>query len=1039
MNPSNPARAREPDGVRPNGRLHLILVLAGVMAIAVLAIASSASAETWETPLNMSEDMILEVQDIATDGDQVFVLAKGRPYYAIGLALKWYDGESWRPWMAIGDMPGWTGWSLASIDADDGKAHLVWVDNRRGFGFYDLYYTTFENGTFGAHEKIETEGEWDEWPYKPRIIVDGEVVHIGWREITFDDTRMNLRKFNGTAWEDEVAIYVEDSQFIWDLDFDIDGDTFHFVWKTMNYTDDDYDIMYRSWNGTTWTMPMFISRDLAQEEQEMPRIIAFDGAAHVVWTETGDGDSDLRYRKHEDGRWGPISDLVPGAAGGQTYASLAREGPYMFLTWRDDRDGRGSTYFKWHDGTAWRDEFDLGTIGPGGHRWSEVAVSRGTVHVIWHTWIPDGTWLYYTRALFDEAPPAATLAPRLDTWLDGRGSDVAWNASDDYMLDKVLLRYRHSPDSVIWSDWEAFSVIEDLGTTFVEGMETFVPPAGDGFYQLQAVAVDSGGRWELDMDLAEAYGILDTTPPTGTITVNGGDEFTTSIDVTLDLTRADAITDLLVTVPEEWLYKMRISNDGVWNDEEWVEAVSPVDWTLEPVDGPNMVYYQVMDRSGLVSATFSDDIVLDSQAPTGMVSIEEDAPWTTSRDVVLSLAFVDAVSGVAEMRLGTDGVWDDEEWLAPVETMNWTLTEGDGEKTVYLQIRDAACLLSEALSDEIQLDTTAPGCQVSIDGGAEYTGSTTVTLTISFFDDTTGVEAMRLSSVDVFDSVDWMAPADSYIWTLEDGSGTRTVYLQVRDMAGHYSSIIADDIVLDNDDPTCTLAINGGENGTILPMVDLTIGFDDPTSYVTEMRINDGGSWEGVPWIPAHSSTVYTFSEGDGERTLQVIVRDVVGRESEIASATIVLDTTPPTVLSTYPTNGSIGVETKVEIVIQWSESMDWRSMTSFTLWQDGVEVPGRYAVDAANGTVVFYPDTPLEMGQECKLMIHTEARDVWGNAMVEAYATTFETELPVTEGPQTTSIWYWVIVAVLTAFIVAFMLMRTRPGPRTPSEDEES
>ncbi|HEY5541121.1 MAG TPA: hypothetical protein VIL41_06690, partial [Coriobacteriia bacterium] len=65
-------------------------------------------------------------------------------------------------------------------------------------------------------------------------------------------------------------------------------------------------------------------------------------------------------------------------------------------------------------------------------------------------------------------------------------------------------------------------------------------------------------------------------------------------------------------------------------------------------------------------------------------------------------------SGVSQMRFSNDGsTWSS--WQAYSTTASWTLTSGDGTKTVYAQFKDNAGNASSAtISDTIGLDTVAP-------------------------------------------------------------------------------------------------------------------------------------------------------------------------------------------------------------------------------------------------------------------------------------------------------------------------------------------
>ncbi|GEM_PF-3539115 len=102
-------------------------------------------------------------------------------------------------------------------------------------------------------------------------------------------------------------------------------------------------------------------------------------------------------------------------------------------------------------------------------------------------------------------------------------------------------------------------------------------------------------------------------------------------------------------------------------------------------------------------------VTLDSSPPTGSVTINADAEWTTQLDVALALDASDPVSTVAEMRFGNDGtVWSP--WEPYATTKAWSLAMGDdGARTVYVQYRDAEGNVSEGdITDVILLDQTPP-------------------------------------------------------------------------------------------------------------------------------------------------------------------------------------------------------------------------------------------------------------------------------------------------------------------------------------------
>jgi parallel beta-helix repeat protein len=199
----------------------------------------------------------------------------------------------------------------------------------------------------------------------------------------------------------------------------------------------------------------------------------------------------------------------------------------------------------------------------------------------------------------------------------------------------------------------------------------------------------------------------------------------------------------------------------------------------------NTLEYWSVDKAGIeeLPHNFLTGIKLDKTPPSGYVVINEGNEYTTSPSVSLTLTANDKTSGIHQVRFSNDGVWDTEPWEDFSATKTWTLITGDGTKTVYYQVRDVAGLLSSTYSDTIILDTIEPTGSIIINADTSYTNSTSVTLTLTATDETSGVAQMRFSN----NGIDWSGwePYDlTKSWTLLTGDGTKTVYAQFMDNAG---------------------------------------------------------------------------------------------------------------------------------------------------------------------------------------------------------------------------------------------------------------
>ena len=171
----------------------------------------------------------------------------------------------------------------------------------------------------------------------------------------------------------------------------------------------------------------------------------------------------------------------------------------------------------------------------------------------------------------------------------------------------------------------------------------------------------------------------DTDPPWGSILINGGNEFTNQRGVTLSLSATDDATQVI---------EMRLANkDEDWSG--WETFSSTKSWNLSSGDGEKKVYVEFKDANGNISFTSEDTITLDTNPPAGKIEINNDSTYTKERNVTLSLTYSDSLSGVDKVRYKNEGgSWT--AWEAPTLTKTWTLSSGEGTKTVYYEIRDKA-------------------------------------------------------------------------------------------------------------------------------------------------------------------------------------------------------------------------------------------------------------------------------------------------------------------------------------------------------------
>jgi hypothetical protein len=395
-------------------------------------------------------------------------------------------------------------------------------------------------------------------------------------------------------------------------------------------------------------------------------------------------------------------------------------------------------------------------------------------------------------------------------------------------------------------------------------------PAGlsSGWYTV--TLTDMHGRVA---DLTNAF-LVDATAPTGTLAVNGGASATNDQNVQLNLSASDVGSGVA---------EMSFSNDGTtWGS--WQGYAVTATWTLTNGEGIKTVYARFKDGAGNISAPASDAITLDTVAPTGSIVVADDAPFVGTTIVSLTLNAVDTTSGVAQTSFSNDGSgWS--AWQTYAISTTWTLTSGDGNKTVYACFKDNAGNISATASDTVTLDTTAPAGSVVVAGGATYVATTTVSLTLDAIDSASGVAQMSFSD-DGSNWSAWETYATSKTWTLTSGDGSKVVYARYRDAVGNASVAYNDTITLDTTAPTGSIVIENGAAAATDPQVVLTLAASD-TNGVTYMRLrNDTGTWSA--WEPFATSRSWMLPITAGEHTVWVQFHDPAGNESVSYSDSIV-------------------------------------------------------------------------------------------------------------------------------------------------------
>jgi hypothetical protein len=160
-------------------------------------------------------------------------------------------------------------------------------------------------------------------------------------------------------------------------------------------------------------------------------------------------------------------------------------------------------------------------------------------------------------------------------------------------------------------------------------------------------------------------------------------------------------------------------------------------------------------------------------------------------------------------------------------------------------------------------DTEPPTGGITINGGAAYSRTPAVTLTLSCSDNN-GCYQMQFSN----DNATWstaQAYATSRLWGMTSGNGQKTVYAKFNDSAGNWSTAYSGTIILDTINPQTTPSPAGmaysGSQAVSLICSDGSGSGCDRTYYTTDGTTPTTGSnvYTG-PIVIATTTTLKYFS-----------------------------------------------------------------------------------------------------------------------------------------------------------------------------------
>jgi uncharacterized protein (AIM24 family) len=681
-------------------------------------------------------------------------------------------------------------------------------------------------------------------------------------------------------------------------------------------------------------------------------------SASKIWTMTAGDGAKTVYVEYKDvaGNFTGFSDGIildtsgPGGSVLIEYGDVYTNNALVALTLNaDDSGGSG----------VWQMRFSNDQISWSG--WEGYSASKA-----WTIPTGDGTKQVYAQYRdylgYESTPSSDSII--LDTVPPSGSVDInsgsAYTSSPEVTLSLTasdgggsgVTRMRFSNDGAAWSDWQDFNTAKSWSLNAEDG-EKYV------YVQFEDAA---GNRSSSASDSIH----LDTSPPSGSVQINNGDAYTgsTSVDLVLSANDGSGIG----------VSQMRFSNDSAtWS--EWQSYSTSETWETTSGDGTKTVYVQYRDSLGNYD-TYSDTIIMDNDPPTGSLWINNGDAYTNQSNVLLNTQAQDAGAGVSSMRFSNNGTnWSD--WESYAASSSWSLTSGDGEKTVYVQYQDAVGKISIVYEDTIIVETSPPEGTILIEEGKPYSGSTNVNLALVADDSGgSGVARMQFSNDGSTWSA-WETFSSSKSWSLTPGDGSKTVFVKYKDGAGNVSNLSSDTILLDMNAPDCNLSINNGEAYTNQEAAMLSISANDGDGTgLDQMRFsNDGLLWS--EWGTPLTTKDWELTSGEGDKAVYIQCSDLIGHTSESAADSIILDQTPPESSSSSPASSP-----SMAFTVSWSGSDNSSGISEYDV-QFRVGAGGSW-VDWLKGTAItskaFGPAQPVKTVQGEKYYFRVRALDKAGN-----------------------------------------------------------
>ena len=329
---------------------------------------------------------------------------------------------------------------------------------------------------------------------------------------------------------------------------------------------------------------------------------------------------------------------------------------------------------------------------------------------------------------------------------------------------------------------------------------------------------------------------------------------------------------------------------------------------LTPGEGLRTLVLCARDVAGnrtAASLASSNSILLDTVAPAApTVTLAGGAAHVQAVNVALSVNTAD--DDPTAYRVQVSGPFQgsplDTSWAQRPAAL--TLTGGEGDKAIDVQITDAAGHASPIVTRSTRLDLSAPQLIEFVVGDgsgfvSDAQGNTTAR--VSCVDSVATEAELRLTIIEGANARYDGALRDLVVVPLGAAQAEHALTARCTDPAGRQATSAPVVVTVDSVAPVvANFSLNGGAPNEPARALSVTahVAVNDATSGVDAVSLTENQVPCGqVNYVYAPGDIGFTFSAGEGSRRLYLCARDLAGNTTAaaVASNALIVDTVAPT------------------------------------------------------------------------------------------------------------------------------------------------